>query len=178
VIFYGKRDLEFCSKELNSELDTYKDTESRRAKVKRRDDNVLKKRYTRKNSIYLPALNIKQLENRYTNLRGSLRIFHQNIRGIKDKINEFMIHIETVLTGIIFLMEHHLTDFENEMLHFLKYKLGATFCRKKLKNGGSCIYIHEDIKFTTINVQKHGKDLEIAAVQIRLKRVFIHCTLF
>jgi hypothetical protein len=57
------------------------------------------------------------------------------------------------------------------MLHFPKYKLGATFCRKKLKNAGSCIYIHEDIKFITINVQKHGKeqDLEIAAVQIRLK---------
>jgi hypothetical protein len=40
-------------------------------------------------------------------------------------------------------MEHHLTDFETEILHFPKYKLGATFCRNKLKNGGTCIYIHE-----------------------------------
>jgi archaellum component FlaC len=87
----------------------YNDIESRRENVKQRDDNVLKKHYTRKNNINLPALNIKQLKNRYEDLGGSLRIFHQNIRGIKGKLNEFMIHIATMLPGIICLTEHHLT---------------------------------------------------------------------
>jgi exonuclease III len=42
-----------------------------------------------------------------------------------------------------------------------------------MKNGGACIYIQEELKFTTINVQKHAKeqDLEISAVQIRFNRV-------
>jgi hypothetical protein len=154
--FMGKRDLKFGRKVHNN-----------------KDDKVLKKYYTRKNNINLPALNIKQLETRKKDLGGSLKIFHQNIRGVKGKINKFMIHIATMLTGIICLTEHHLTDFDIEIMHFPKHKLGATFCRKKLKNGGSCIYIHEDVKFTTINVQKYGKeqDLDIAAVQIRLHGV-------
>jgi hypothetical protein len=52
------------------------------------------------------------------------------------------------------------------------YKLGAKICRKKMKNGGACIYIQDELTFT-INLQKHGKeqDLEIAAIQIRLNRV-------
>jgi hypothetical protein len=83
----GKRDLEFGSKEHNRKLDKYKDTESRRVNVKRRDDNVLKKHYIRDNNINLPALNIKQLENKYEDLGGSLRIFHRNSIGITGKIN-------------------------------------------------------------------------------------------
>jgi hypothetical protein len=40
---WEKENLEFGSKEHNSKLDMYNDTESRRENVKRRDDNVLTK---------------------------------------------------------------------------------------------------------------------------------------
>jgi hypothetical protein len=156
VIFMGKRDLKFGSKEHNGN-----------------DDKVLKKYYTRRNNINLPALNMKQLESTKKDLGVSLKTFSKML-GVKGKVSDSdLIYIATVLPGVIRLPEHHLTDFEIEIIHFPKYKLGATFCRKKLKNGGSCIYIHEDIKFTAINVQKYGKeqDFEIAALQIRLHGV-------
>jgi hypothetical protein len=53
------------------------------------------------------------------------------------------------------------------------YILGANLCKGKLKNGGSYIYIHEELKFTSIKVQTCAKeqDLEIAAVQINLNRI-------
>jgi hypothetical protein len=39
------------------------------------------------------------------------------------------------------LNEHHLIDYEMDASHIPKYKLGARYCRKKLKNGGVYIYI-------------------------------------
>jgi exonuclease III len=104
-------------------------------------------------------------------LKVFLRLYHQNIRGIKGKIEEIMIHLAGETPNIICLMEHHLRDFEINITCFSMYKLGAKFCRKNLKNGGVCIFIREDLKFTTINVQTHCKeqDLEIAVIQIRCK---------
>jgi hypothetical protein len=60
-------------------------------------------------------------------------------------------------------------------MHIKKYNLGAAFCRRKLKNGGLCIYIREDLKFSTINLHKYCKeqDLEIAAIQIKTNEVKI-----
>ncbi|GFG28533.1 hypothetical protein Cfor_03643, partial [Coptotermes formosanus] len=78
------------------------------------------------------------------------------------------------------MTEHHLKDYEIEATHIPKYKLGAKYCREKLKNGGVCIYIQEALKFTRVNLQKHCKeqDIEIAAIQIKFqeKNVIIFCT--
>jgi exonuclease III len=72
--------------------------------------------------------------------RGPLRIiYHHNIRGINGKIKEFMIHLSKMTPDIICLTEHHLKEFEIEVTHLPNYKLGAKFCRKKMKNGGAFI---------------------------------------
>ena len=77
------------------------------------------------------------------------------------------------------MTEHNLKNSETDATPISKYKLGAKYCRKKLKNDGVCIYIHETLKFTNINLQKHCKeqDIEIAAVQLKLnkKNVIIFC---
>jgi exonuclease III len=97
------------------------------------------------------------------------------IRGIKGKIDEFMISLRNQAPSLICLTEHHLMYHEVDALHIKKYNLGATFCRRKLKNGGVCIYIHEDLKFTAINLHKYcnEQDLEIATIQIKIKEVKI-----
>jgi exonuclease III len=59
------------------------------------------------------------------------RIYHQNIRGIRGKINEFMIHLSKMTLDIICLTEHHLNELELEVTRLPDYKLGAKFCRKK-----------------------------------------------
>jgi len=105
--------------------------------------------------------------------------YHQNIRGIKAKIDDFMLPLLTETPHLICLTEHHLKDYEIDVTPISNYKLGARYCRKKLKNVGICIYIQDALKFTNINLQKHCKeqDNEIAAVQLKLneKNVYTLC---
>jgi hypothetical protein len=85
---------------------------------------------------------------------------------MKGKIDEFMIHLLREKPDIICLTEHQLRGFEMAVTCIPTYKVGAKFCRKNLKNGGICIFIREDIKYSTINVQRHCKeqDLESAII--------------
>jgi hypothetical protein len=62
---------------------------------------------------------------------------------IKGKINEFMLQLLTEAPHLICLTEHHLKDYEIDVTPISNYKLGAKYCREKLKNGGVCIYIQK-----------------------------------
>jgi exonuclease III len=83
-----------------------------------------------------------------------------------------MLPLHTDIPHLICLTEHHLKNYETDVTSISKYKLGANYCRKELKNGGVCIYILETLKFLNIDLQKHCKeqDIEIAAIQIRLNK--------
>jgi hypothetical protein len=61
----------------------------------------------------------------------SFKIFHENIRGIKGKINELMFSLLNEERNIICLSEHHLHVHEMDVAHTPKYKLGAGYCRKQ-----------------------------------------------
>jgi exonuclease III len=84
-----------------------------------------------------------------------------------------MLHLLTDAPHLICLTEHHLKNYELDVTHISKYKLGANYCRMNLKNGGVCIFIQENLKVTNINLQKHCKeqDMEIAAVQLKLNKI-------
>jgi len=86
------------------------------------------------------------------------KIYHQNIWGLKGKTNEIMLSILTEAPHLICLTEHHLKNYEIDATPISNYKLGAKYCRKKLKTGGVCIYIQEALKFTNISMQKHCKE--------------------
>ena len=109
------------------------------------------------------------VNNKSDNINNPFKIFHQNIRGLKGKTNELMLQLLTEAPHLICLTEHHLKNYELDVTPISNYKLGANYCRKNLKNGGVCIYIQENLKFTKINLQKHCKeqDMEIAAVQLK-----------
>jgi hypothetical protein len=51
------------------------------------------------------------------------------------------------------LTEQHLKDYEIDITCITKYKLGAKYCRKILKNCGVSMSIQESLKFTKINPQ-------------------------
>ena len=97
------------------------------------------------NDIYFMHKNKES--NKNVNINNLFKIFHQNIRGLKGKINEFMFSVFSELPRINCLTEHHLKDYEIDITPITKYKLGAKYCRKILKNGGVCIYIQEYLKF-------------------------------
>jgi hypothetical protein len=86
----------------------------------------------------------------------SFKIF-QNIRGMKGKINELMLSLVTDEPSIICLSEHHLNVYEMDVAYIPNYKFGAGYCRKKHKNGGTCIFIHEDYNFSALYLRKFSK---------------------
>src|SRR5215510_8393832 len=75
------------------------------------------------------------LKNRSTN---KFIIYHQNVRGISSKIDEFLTSLCYNRPQIICLTEHHLKTEEINNTNLDQYILGASFCRKKYKCGGVC----------------------------------------
>ncbi|PNF35146.1 hypothetical protein B7P43_G09274 [Cryptotermes secundus] len=102
-------------------------------------------------------------------------IYHQNIRGLRNKRTEMLNSLLPELPHILCITEHHLREFELESSPIEHYKLGAKFCREKLKDGGTCIFIHEFISFITINLQEFCKeqDIEVCAIKINLSTSII-----
>jgi hypothetical protein len=55
----------------------------------------------------------------------SLKIFHQNIRGLGNKSNELYCHLHHDLPHILCLSEHHLSKSELQLIQLTNYSLGA-----------------------------------------------------
>ena len=74
---------------------------------------------------------------------------------------------------LICFTEHHLKDYELNNTHIPKYKLGANYCTKNLKQGGVCIYVLETLKFTDISLLKYSQeqDIKIAEIQFNIQEV-------
>ena len=79
-------------------------------------------------------------------------LLHQNIRGISNKIDEFLILLSSNAPQVICLTEHRLMTEETGNVNISQYTLGASFCRQTYKHGGACIYVSKDIQFKTINL--------------------------
>jgi exonuclease III len=61
------------------------------------------------------------------------------------------------------------------MISLEHYKLATKFYRKKLKNGGVSIFVHESINFIGIDLQHRCKeqDTEICAIKMNLNKLNI-----
>jgi len=116
-------------------------------------------------------LHTKHIKN--VDINNQFMIYHQNIRGLKGKINEFLLSLPAAAPHLICFTEHHLKDYELVNTHIPNYTLGANYCRKNLKQGGVCIYVHESLKFSNINLLKYSneRDIEIAATQLNIHRI-------
>ena len=66
------------------------------------------------------------------------------------------------------LTEHHFKEQEIESLAIEHYTVSAKFCRHNLKQGGTCIIVHESLTFTNIDLQEFciEEDIEISAAKI------------
>jgi len=93
--------------------------------------------------------------NKQTNSKNLFKIFHQNIRGLKSKMDELSNSLFPDYTHIMCLTEHHLKDYEIDNLPVDYFKLGSKFFRHKFKSGGVCIFIHEDVEFFAISLDKY-----------------------
>ena len=134
----------------------------------------------KKENYNLNSLNSNKLFDRtILENESNFIIYHQNIRGLKCKINEFIISMTEVMPRLICITEHHLHDSDSNPPYIPMYNLGAIYSRSILKGGGVCIYIHEDIIFSKLNMLCYckEKDLEIVAIKFKLNKTsyIVYC---
>jgi hypothetical protein len=109
-------------------------------------------------------------KNKFTlDKKNIIKVFHQNIRGLRTKYNELLCHLQEQSPRVLCLTEHHLVNEEIVLLNLDNYLLGAYYCRNHFKKGGTCIYIHKSLKFSTINLENYccDKDIEVCAACIK-----------
>jgi hypothetical protein len=59
-----------------------------------------------------------------------LIVFHENICGLRKKADELISSVLPNLPHILCLSEHHLKQFEQELVSIDFYKLATSYCRK------------------------------------------------
>jgi len=82
------------------------------------------------NATELCSIHRHEVYNKNDDINSLFKIYHQNIQGLKGKINEFMLTLVAGAPHLICFTEHHLKDYEIDATPISNYKLGAKYCRK------------------------------------------------
>jgi exonuclease III len=100
---------------------------------------------------------------------NTLRVFHQNIRGLKHKTDELISVLSPDFPHVLCLTEHHMNSLERNNITIDHYNLGAMYCRKILSKGGICIFVNKTINYSNINLDIFSTDqiIEICAVKLQ-----------
>jgi hypothetical protein len=98
--------------------------------------------------------------------KQSIMIYHQNIMSLRYEMNELLCHLNHDPPHILCIIEHHL---HHEKLAFLRvenYVLGSCYCRKSKHRGGVCVFVHNSIKFTSLDIHNYciDQDFEVCAI--------------
>jgi hypothetical protein len=72
---------------------------------------------------------------------------------------------------ILCITEHHLHHEELAFLHTEDYVLGSCYCRKSKHKGGVRVFVHNGIKFTSLDVGNYCIDQDFEACAIHLNSV-------
>jgi hypothetical protein len=98
----------------------------------------------------------------------TLQILHQNIQGLRCKIDEILNFLNPDFPHILCLTEHHLNQLELETVHLGNYTLGASYCRCSMEKGGVCIYVHCCLSYSKIHLSNFSIDQHIKVSAILL----------
>ena len=94
-------------------------------------------------------------------------IRHQNIRGLANKTDEFLISSSNI-PHVHCLTEHHVW-IEEINVYLDKYTLGTYFCRQTYKQGGVSIYVSKEIQYNTVNFDHYIKEKDFEAYALKLQ---------
>jgi exonuclease III len=113
-------------------------------------------------------INISSNHTSYTS-DGTLKLFHQNIRGLKHKTDELRNALGPNPPHALCLTEHHMSSLDVDFVTIDQYNLGAVYCRNTFSKGGVCIYVHNSLNYSNINLDSFSIDqiIEICAVKIQ-----------
>jgi hypothetical protein len=79
-------------------------------------------------------------------------ILHHNVQSLFNKQMKLMVLLNTSLHNInaLCFTEHWLSEDQLNLLVINNFKLVSKFCKKDFKNGGSCIFVKNDLKVKEI----------------------------
>jgi hypothetical protein len=101
-----------------------------------------------------------------------IKIYHQNMRSLRNKTNELLCHLHDDPCHILCLSKHHLHHDELASLCIENCTLGAYYCRKTKHKGGVCMFIHNNITFTILNIDNYCLDQDSEVCAIYLNSVY------
>jgi len=126
----------------------------------------------RKSSCY------KLIKSQNLNCKIPLKMYHQNIRGLRCKSNELISHLQQILPLILCLTEHHAHREEPQQIFMDEYKLAAYFCRMLYAKGGVCMYVHKSLEAVSVDIESYCKEKDLESCAIKLNFISIHiCTI-
>jgi hypothetical protein len=99
-----------------------------------------------------------------------LILVHQNIRGLISKTDEISIslNLDKISPQVLCFSEYHMSENNLNLVNIENYALGSCFSRCRYQKGGICIFVHNDICFSHVDLLncRVEKILEICAVKI------------
>ena len=99
-------------------------------KILNKNFDPLLNRSQNKNSSIPPSTNSYSNSSLDESSTDKLRIYHQNIRGIHNKVDELTTHWLNHFPHLLCITKHHLRDFEIGNICINHYNLGVFHCRK------------------------------------------------
>jgi hypothetical protein len=87
-----------------------------------------------------------------------LIVFHQNICGLRNKIDELISSVFPDLPHIMCLTEHHLKQLELDQISMDGYRLPTSYYRKSREKGEVCIFVRKNFNFLKIDLSRFCKD--------------------
>jgi hypothetical protein len=102
-------------------------------------------------------------------IKKSLKIYHQNICGLRYKINELLSLLYPDFPHILCITEHHPSYTELSTTVIDNYKLGAFYCRKTASKGGTCIFVLSHLNVVKINIEMHCADFGIELCSVKIQ---------
>ncbi|GFG36110.1 hypothetical protein Cfor_03752, partial [Coptotermes formosanus] len=95
-----------------------------------------------------------------------------NIRSLRFKCNELICHLQNERTHILCFTEHHLDEDKLATLNIDNYQIGAHYSRNNYDKGVACIFVHNSLKFSAIDLDSYFIDKDIEACAIHLNSIW------
>jgi hypothetical protein len=100
----------------------------------------------------------------------NLRIFHQNIGGLRNKIEELITHLSNHAPHVLCFTEHQLKLLEINNTHINHYNLGTYYCRTTCKLGGVEIFVlHDTLSYVSIDLTEYCNEQDLEACALKFK---------
>jgi hypothetical protein len=101
---------------------------------------------------------------------SSLKLFHQNVRGLQHKVDEWtcMLASHDLSPNVICLTEHYLTEQKLSLIKLESYDLTSHYSRSVNSGGGVSIYCKQGMDCNPIDITEYCMEKEIEACAARL----------